>query len=129
MTQTNTDYLLQITPAVTDRPYGATVPNDGVGRFDDHLSQAATFSGDDSRNRGSSSQRTDTARYDRDDRSWSTGASKPSNHDSDNSPSSPRSLVDHGQTDETVSESKPPVKAADCDEHKSEKADDMTAAE
>jgi hypothetical protein len=63
MTQTNTDYLLQITPAV-DRTYGAAGANADAGGFDDHLSQAATLS-------GNGSQRTDTARNERDDRSWS----------------------------------------------------------
>src|SRR6267154_2261901 len=80
MTQTNTDFLLQITPAV-DCTYGATGASADAGGFDDHLSQAATLSGDDSRNLGSGSQRTDTARSERDDRSWNTEDFKPSSHD------------------------------------------------
>ncbi len=129
MTQTNTDYLLQITPAVTDRTYGATATNDDAGKFDDHLSQAATFAGDDFHNRGSSSQRTDTARYDRDDRSWNTSASKPINSDSGSAPFSQTSATDPEQSADAVSGPKSPAEDADGDEHETETSDNATTAE
>src|SRR4051812_22913484 len=93
MTQTSTDYLLQVTTAVTDRTCSATPANGDAGKFDDHLSQAATVSDDGSRNLGCSSQRTETARYEHDDRSWNGGDFKPSGHSSGNT-SSQRSPSD-----------------------------------
>jgi flagellar hook-length control protein FliK len=129
MTQTNTDYLLQITPAVTDRTYGAAAANDDGGKFDDHLSQAAMCSGEDSSNRGSSSQRIDTASHERDDRSWNTSASNRSNNDSGTSISSQTSPADQEQSADAVSGSKPPAEDADDDKHEAEKPDDTTAGE
>src|SRR5256885_10193464 len=90
MTQTNTDYLFQVTAPTPDRTFAPAGATDGAPKFDDHLSQASTYSGDDSRNLGSGSQRTETARYERDDRSRNTSSSKPNdqNHGTGNSNSS-----------------------------------------
>jgi flagellar hook-length control protein FliK len=129
MTPTNTDYLLQVTTPVTDRTYSATGASDGAGKFDDHLSQASTYSGDDSRNLGSGSQRTDTARYERDDRSWNTGASKPSSHDSGSSTSSQTSQSNQAESSDGVRESTSAIEDTDGDDHETDKSDDTMAAE
>ena len=129
MTPTNTDYLLQVTTPVTDRTYGAAGTNDNAGKFDDHLSQASTYSGDDSRNLGSGSQRTDTARYERDDRSWNTSTSKPSSHDSGSSTSSQTSQSSQEDPSDGVRGSTSASKDTDGDEHETDKLDDSTAAE
>jgi flagellar hook-length control protein FliK len=127
MTQTNTDYLLQITPAATDRTFAATGANGDAGRFDDHLSQAATSSSDDSHSRDSSSQRAETARYDRHDRSWNTGASNASSRDDGSS--SQTLSADHEQPADVVSGSKPSSENANLDNQDNEESDDTTAAE
>ena len=109
MTQTNTDYLLQITPAVTDRTYAAPSANGGTDRFDDHLSQAATFSGEDSLNRESSSHRVDAAHPDRDERSRNSIASEPNSSNSGSPSSSQTPPVDHDRSADVVSDSKSPT--------------------
>ena len=113
MTQTNTDYLFQVTAPAPDRPFAATGATDGAPKFDDHLSQASNFSGDDSHNLGSGSQRTETGRYERDDRTWNTRASKPDNRESENS-TSPQTLPsNHEAPSDQLDESKPPVEKAE----------------
>jgi flagellar hook-length control protein FliK len=129
MTPTNSDYLLQVTTPVTDRTYGAAGTNDSAGKFDDHLSQASTYSGDDSRNLGSGSQRTDTARYERDDRSWNTSTSKPSSHDSESSTSSQTSQSSQEDPSDGVRGSTSASEDTDGDEHETDKLDDSAAAE
>src|SRR6476660_8795576 len=109
MTQTNTDYLFQVTAPPPDRAFAATGATDGAPKFDDHLSQASTFSGDDSRNFGSGSQRTETARYEPDDRSWKTSASKPITHESGNSTSAQTSPSNQEASSDQVGESTSPV--------------------
>jgi flagellar hook-length control protein FliK len=127
MTQTNTEYLLQIIPAV-DRTYGAAGANDDAGAFDDHLSQAATLSGDESRF-ASGSQRTDSARTERDEPSWNTSDFKPNSREGASTTSSPTSSSAQEESADQVSESKPASEDAERDEHDPEKSDDTTAAE
>jgi hypothetical protein len=115
MTQTNTDYLLQITPAV-DRTYGAAAASDEPGGFNDHLSQAASFSGDDFQNLSSGSQRTDTARDGRNDSQWNTRDFKPSSRDGGNTITSQTSRTDDEESADTVSGSKPAIEEADNDD-------------
>jgi flagellar hook-length control protein FliK len=129
MTQTNTDYLFQVTAPAPDRTFAATGTTDGAPKFDDHLSQASTFFGDDSRNLGSGSQRTETASYERDDQTWNTRASKPDNPESENSTSLQTLPSNHEASSEQVGESKSPVEKADSDEHETDKPDETTAAE
>jgi flagellar hook-length control protein FliK len=129
MTQTNTDYLFQVTAPPTDRSFAATGASDGAARFDDHLSQASTHSGDDSRNLGSGSPRTDTNRYDRDDRSWNRGASKPSRNDRANSNPPQSSPSNQEDSRDRVHDSASPNDNADRDKHKTDKSDDTTAAD
>src|SRR5215211_5774312 len=128
MTQTNTDYLLQITPAV-DRTYGATGVSDDAGVFGDHLSQAATLSGYDSHNLNNGSQQTDTACKACDDRPWSTDDFQPISQDGGNTATSQTSPPDQEESTDKVSGSKPAIEDADSDEHDSKKADDASAAE
>jgi flagellar hook-length control protein FliK len=129
MTQTNTDYLFQVTAPPPDRAFAATGATDGAPKFDDHLSQASTFSGDDSRNLSSGSQRTETARYEPDDRSWKTSASRPNTHESGNSTSPQTSPSNQDASSDQVGESTSPVENAEGDEHETDKPDETTAAE
>jgi flagellar hook-length control protein FliK len=129
MTPTNTDYLLQVTTPVTDRAYGAAGTSDGAGRFNDHLSQASTYSADDSRNLGSDSQRPDTARYERDDRSWNPNASKPNSHDNGSSSSSQTSRSSQEDPSGGVRGSTSATEDTDGGERDNDKSDDSTAAE
>jgi flagellar hook-length control protein FliK len=129
MTQTNTDYLFQVTAPAPDRTFAVTGATDGAPKFDDHLSQASTFSGDDSRNFGSGSQRTETARYESDDRQWNTSSSKPNDHQSENT-TSPQTLPSNQESyNDGIRESTSPVEKADGDEHEIDKSDETTAAE
>jgi flagellar hook-length control protein FliK len=127
MTQTNTDFLFQITPAATDRAYPPAGASDDAARFDDHLSQASTYSSDSSRN-GGTSPRTETARYDRDDRSWSSGGSNPNGRSSSPPPSQP-APTNHDEPMDGVSQSKPAEAAPDRDDRETNESDDTTAAE
>ncbi len=129
MTQTNTDYLLQITTAVTDRTYGAPAANDGADKFNDHLSQAATVSGDGFPIRSSSLQRTDTARYGNNDSSWTTSGSKQNDHSSDNSTSSRPAPTEHDESPGAVREPNSAADDSDVDSHQTDESDDSTAAE
>lgn len=61
MTQTTTDYLLQLTAPAADRPFSTASSNDDAGAFDDHLSQASGPS-NEARGIGSSNSRTDEPR-------------------------------------------------------------------
>src|SRR3954468_4142260 len=128
MTKTNTDYLLQMTSAV-DRTYGGAGASDDAGAFDDHLSQAASSSGDDSRNFTSGSRRTDTVRNDRDDPQWIKPNLKSSNLDGANTSTSQTSPSDHVQSTDKPIDSKAAIEDTGSDEHDSEKLDETTAAE
>jgi flagellar hook-length control protein FliK len=131
MTQTNTDYLFQVTAPTPDRTFAPAGATDGAPKFDDHLSQASTFSGDDSRNLGSGSQRTETARYERDDRQWKNSSSEPSdqNHDNGNS-TTPQTLPSNQEaSSDEVRGSTSPSENADGDEHETDKSDETTATE
>jgi flagellar hook-length control protein FliK len=128
MTQTNTDYLLQITPAA-DRAYGAAGANDDAGGFDNHLSQATTLSGGDSRNRSSGSKRTDTSRDERDEPQWNTGDFKSTSHNADSTTTSQTPPSEQEESTDKASGSTPTIEDTKDDEHDSEKADDTVAAE
>lgn len=56
MTQTNTDYLFQLTGPVADRNLSAASPTGGADKFGDHLSQASANAREDSNQHGVSSQ-------------------------------------------------------------------------
>src|SRR3954468_13601486 len=128
MTPTNKEYFLQVRTPVRDRTYGATSPSEGVAKFDDHLSQASMFSGDDSRNSSSGSHRTDTTRNERDDRSWNNSAYMPNNHDNGSStPSQPSSSVQDTTSDGECGTTAPNDNG-DSDERETDKSDDTTAA-
>src|SRR3954470_18787951 len=114
MTQTNTDYLLQIAPAMTDRSYGVPAANDSAGKFDDHLSQAATTSLYDSQIR-TGMQRTETARYERSDQSSNTNTSKQGNRDGDTSSRSQSSQPVQDEPSDVVSGSRPSENQSDCE--------------
>src|SRR3954469_22577310 len=129
MTQTNTDYLFQITSPATDRSFSVSSTDDGATKFDDHLSQASTHAGDDSRYSGSSSQRTESPRYERDDRSWSSAQPKPSSDDNRNSSSSPPSPSNQQDSGDQVDESATAVDIGDRDERETDKSDNTTTAE
>src|SRR2546423_7178626 len=107
MTQTNTDYLLQVAAPVTDRAYSASSAGD-TGSFNDHLSQASTFTGDDSRNKGKDSLRSDSPRYDGGERSWSASPPKPSSHDNGNSSPTSTPPSNHDESPSTTAGSKAP---------------------
>jgi flagellar hook-length control protein FliK len=128
MTQTTTDYLLQVAAPVTDRAYSASSANDG-GRFNDHLSQASTLTGDDSRNNGKDSLRSDSAHYDGDERSWNTSPPEASSHDSGNSTSIPTPLSKQDESVTAASGAKASVADTGRDEHDTKKSDDNAAAE
>src|SRR4051812_29967756 len=128
MTQTNTDYLLQVTTAVTDRTYGVPAAND-AGKFDDHLTQAASFSDKDANNR-SGSQRTESARYERDDRSWNdSGASKADKENTGSSKASQTSPTVQDEADDAVSGQTSSTEKPDGDEHETKDSENSTAAE
>lgn len=129
MTRTNTDYLLQVTTPVTDRTYGATGATEGAANFDDHLSQASSYSGDDSRSLDSGSQRTEMARYERHDPARNDGASQPSSHDSGSSTNSQTTPVADQQSADVVSGSNAPAESTNEDDHDAEKSDETAAAE
>ncbi len=125
MTQANTDYLLPIPSPVSDRAFGASPIEERASNFGDHLNQARTFSGDDLFPRGSSSQRAETSRYDRDERKWNNHAPKP--YDSGNRSISPPPTSDQ-PIEETV-KAKPAADESKSETDKSEEADQTAAAE
>src|SRR5262245_31870252 len=112
MTQTTTDYLFQATTAVPDRSYSATATNGGPGKFDDHLSQASSFAGEDSRSFGGSTQRTDLSRRDEDNSRWSSSTS--SGYGNGSAPSTQTSRSDRDDSQGTASSNSD---SSRCDEH------------
>ena len=128
MTQLNTDYLLQVTTAIVDRTYSGTGVNGDASKFNEHLSQASTLSGDDSRNLSGGFRRTDTARIERDDPSWNTRDSKPESHDSGNVTSSQTSPSDQDALTDDVSGTQSSNENDDGDERETDTDDSTDAA-
>src|SRR3954454_8036094 len=116
MTQTNTDYLLQIAPAATDRTYGLPAGNDSGGNFDDHLSQFRTSPVNDFQTR-SGVQRSEKDRYERDDQPSNTSDSRQVNQDGDASARAQSSHSGQDDTADAVNRSRPSTKQSDNEEH------------
>ncbi len=128
MTQTTTDYLYQLNGPATDRTYSAPSSNDSAGTFDDHLSQASTLAGDDSRSNGGNSLRADSGHFDRDGKSWNSTDPKPTSHKKENSTPATTSRPEEDKSDNSASSTRPSTDNADDDQHNTDKSQDTTAA-
>lgn len=126
MTQTTTDYLFQATTAVPDRSFSAAATNGGLGKFDDHLSQASSFAGDDSSGFGGA-QRADSSRRDDNNSRWSPNSS--SSYNDGSSHTSQTSPSDHNGSRDTTSASCSNSENSRHDDHDDDKPDDTTATE
>src|SRR5262245_10703420 len=123
MTQTTTDYLFQATAPVPDRSYSAAATNGDLGKFDDHLSQASSCAGEDSRGFSGGTQRTDSSRRDDENSKWNSSTSSSYSSPSQTSPSD---QDDSRDATNAASSSSDTSHSEDRDDDKSE---DTTAAE
>ena len=131
MTQANTDYLLSLTAPVTDRTYSAPPASDSGSRFGDHLNQARTQSSDDLFAATTNSvPRTESTRYHRDDRDWSSQDSAPARNETTSAP--PASTPPARSSEPPVQESNESAPATDESQNESDEVDELdetTAAE